>query len=48
MKEPYLMLKILIPGTHSPSNDIDAYLQQSIDELKKEVWYNGIEAYDGY
>ena len=35
MKEPYLMLSLLIPSPNSPSMDIDVYLQPLIKELKE-------------
>ncbi|KAL3834609.1 hypothetical protein ACJIZ3_009345 [Penstemon smallii] len=37
MKEPYLMLSLLIPGPRSPGKDIDVYLRPLIEELK-ELW----------
>ena len=37
MKQPYLMLSLLIPGPHAPGNDIDVYLQPLIKEFK-ELW----------
>ncbi|KAL3830913.1 hypothetical protein ACJIZ3_019715 [Penstemon smallii] len=37
MKEPYLMLPLLIPGPRSPGKDIDVYLRPLIEELK-ELW----------
>ena len=47
MKQPYLMLTLLIPGEKAPGNDIDVYLQPLIDELK-ELWENGVETYDAF
>ncbi|KAL0285199.1 UNVERIFIED_CONTAM: hypothetical protein Scaly_2825500 [Sesamum calycinum] len=47
MKDPFLLLSMLIPGPKGPGNDIDVYLQPLIDELK-ELWEVGIEAYDAY
>ena len=35
MKQPYIMMALLIPGKNSPGNDIDVYLQPLIDELKE-------------
>ena len=45
MKEPFLMMSLLIPGPHSPGKEIDVYLRPLIDELK-ELWHDGIETYD--
>nr|KYP30927.1 hypothetical protein KK1_049591 [Cajanus cajan] len=47
MKQPYLMLSLLIPGPSSPKSSIDVYLEPLIDELK-ECWENGFETYDAY
>ncbi|KAL3839280.1 hypothetical protein ACJIZ3_023871 [Penstemon smallii] len=41
MKEPYLMLTLLIPGPRSPGKDIDVYLRPLIEELK-ELWEFGV------
>ncbi|XP_042939338.1 uncharacterized protein LOC122274358 [Carya illinoinensis] len=45
MKEPYLMLTLLIPGPKGPGNDIDVYLQPLVNELK-ELWEDGVDSYD--
>ena len=45
MKEPYLMLTLLIPGPSSPSKDIDVFLRPLVDELK-ELWSEGIVEQD--
>ncbi|XP_042944528.1 uncharacterized protein LOC122278402 [Carya illinoinensis] len=45
MKEPYLMLSLLIPGPKSSRNDIDIYLQLLVNELK-ELWEDGVDSYD--
>jgi len=45
MKQPYLMLSLLIPGPSSPKSSIDVYLKPLVDELK-ELWEKGIETYD--
>ncbi|XP_020262242.1 uncharacterized protein LOC109838190 [Asparagus officinalis] len=37
MKQPYMILSLLIPGKHAPGNDIDVYLEPLIDELKQ-LW----------
>ena len=45
MKSEYSILSLLIPGSRSPGNDIDIYLQPLIDELKL-LWDFGVETYD--
>ncbi|XP_058076376.1 uncharacterized protein LOC131224956 [Magnolia sinica] len=45
MKQPNLMLSLLIPGPYGPGNDIDVYMQPLIDELK-ELWEVGADTYD--
>ncbi|XP_077251807.1 uncharacterized protein LOC143891036 [Tasmannia lanceolata] len=45
MKQPYIMLSMLIPGPSSPETDIDVYLQPLIEELK-ELWVSGLQTYD--
>jgi len=45
MKQPYLMLSLLIPGPSSPKSSIDVYLEPLIDKLK-EFWEKGFETYD--
>ncbi|XP_077248875.1 uncharacterized protein LOC143888370 [Tasmannia lanceolata] len=45
MKQPYIMLSLLIPGPSSPGNDIDVYLEPLIEELK-ELWVSGLQTYD--
>ncbi|KAF5468687.1 hypothetical protein F2P56_012824 [Juglans regia] len=45
MKDPYLILSLLIPGPKAPGNDIDVYLQPLVNELK-ELWKEGIDTYD--
>ena len=47
MKDPFLMMSMIIPGPNSLGNDIDIFLQPLIDELK-ELWEDGFETYDGY
>lgn len=44
MKNPNIILSLLISGPKAPGNDIDVYLQPLIDELQK-LWY-GIETFD--
>ena len=45
MKDPFLMLSLLIPGPKAPGNDIDVFLQPLIDELK-ELWDVGVRTFD--
>ncbi|XP_050374570.1 uncharacterized protein LOC126792127 [Argentina anserina] len=47
MKQPYLMLSLLIPGPKSPGKDIDVYLQPLVEELKS-LWDQGIPTYDAF
>lgn len=45
MKRSSFILSLLIPGSKSPSNDIDVYLQPLIEELK-ELWDVKVKTYD--
>ena len=45
MKQPYMILSLLILGPKTPGNDIDVFLELSRDELI-ELWEPGIEMYD--
>ncbi|XP_010245784.1 PREDICTED: uncharacterized protein LOC104589233 isoform X1 [Nelumbo nucifera] len=45
MKQPYIMLCLLIPGPCEPGNDIDVYLQPLIEDLT-DLWENGVLTYD--
>ncbi|XP_012829657.1 PREDICTED: uncharacterized protein LOC105950835 [Erythranthe guttata] len=45
MKEPYLMMSLLIPGPRSPGRDIDVYLRPLVDELN-ELWESGVRTRD--
>ncbi|XP_042959909.1 uncharacterized protein LOC122294953 [Carya illinoinensis] len=45
MKDPYLILSLLIPGPKASGNDIDVYLQPLVNDLK-ELWEDGIDTYD--
>lgn len=45
MKQPYMILSLLIPGPTAPGNDIDVYMAPLIDELKS-LWEVGIPTYD--
>ena len=47
MKQPNLLLSLLIPGTHSPGKEIDVYMRPLIDELN-ELWDVGTPTYDAY
>ncbi|XP_042962442.1 uncharacterized protein LOC122296707 [Carya illinoinensis] len=47
MKDPYLMMSLLIPRPKAPGNDIDVFLRPLIDELT-ELWEEGIHTYDAY
>lgn len=47
MKQPYLMLSLLIPGPKGPGKDIDVFLQPLVDELKS-LWNEGIPTYDAF
>ncbi|XP_042988618.1 uncharacterized protein LOC122316149 [Carya illinoinensis] len=47
MKDPYLMMSLLIPGPKAPRNDIDVFLRPLIDELT-DLWVEGIHTYDAY
>ena len=47
MKQPSLILTLLIPGPESPSDKIDVFLQPLIDELN-DLWVNGLETYDAH
>ncbi|KAL5844117.1 hypothetical protein ACOSQ4_010075 [Xanthoceras sorbifolium] len=45
MKQPCLMLSVLIYGPKGPGNKIDVYLQPLIEELK-DLWHEGVLTYD--
>ena len=45
MKRSSFMLSLLIPGPTSPGNDIDVYLQPTVEELK-ELWNVGVKTFD--
>ncbi|XP_042486512.1 uncharacterized protein LOC122066739 [Macadamia integrifolia] len=47
MKQPFVILTLLIPDPKQPGNNMDIYLQPLIEELK-ELWHNGVETYDVY
>ncbi|XP_068339217.1 uncharacterized protein [Pyrus communis] len=47
MKQPNLLLSLLIPGPRSPGKEIDVYMHPLIDELN-ELWEVGIPTYDAY
>ncbi|XP_028115026.1 uncharacterized protein LOC114312932 [Camellia sinensis] len=45
MKQPHMMMTLLIDGPSSPGNNIGVYLRLVVDELK-ELWENGVDTYD--
>jgi len=45
MKDPYMIMSLLIPGPKAPVNDIDVYLQPLADDLQ-ELWIEGVPTYD--
>ncbi|XP_058111729.1 uncharacterized protein LOC131255051 [Magnolia sinica] len=45
MKQPYIMMSLLMPGRHGVGNNIDVYLQPLIEELLK-LWEVGVDTYD--
>ncbi|KAB2607136.1 hypothetical protein D8674_038803 [Pyrus ussuriensis x Pyrus communis] len=47
MKQPNLLLSLLIPGPRSPGKEIDVYMRPLIDELN-ELWEVGIPTYDAF
>jgi hypothetical protein len=47
MKEPFMLMSLLIPGPHAPGRDIDVYLRPLVDELK-ELWEVGVDTFDAY
>ncbi|XP_050142219.1 uncharacterized protein LOC126618178 [Malus sylvestris] len=47
MKQPNLLLSLLIPGPRSPGKEIDVYMHPLIDKLN-ELWEVGTPTYDAY
>jgi hypothetical protein len=45
MKDPHIMLSLLIPGPTAPGNEIDVYLRPLVDDLH-ELWNEGVITYD--
>ena len=45
MKDPYMILSLLILECKAPENKIDVYLRLLVDDLKK-LWNKGIKTYD--
>ena len=45
MKQPFIILSLLIPGPKSPGNEIDVFLQPLITDLR-ELWQDGVETFD--
>jgi len=46
MKQPSIILSIIIPGEKAPGIDIDVFLQPLIKELLQ--LRNGVDAFDAY
>ena len=47
MKEPFIMMSLLILGRNSPGKDIDVYLRPLIDKLK-DLWEIRVQTFDSY
>ncbi|WMV33200.1 hypothetical protein MTR67_026585 [Solanum verrucosum] len=45
LKDPFMIMSLLIPGPQAPGKDIDVYMYPLIDELK-ELWNDGVETFD--
>ncbi|KAL7218732.1 hypothetical protein ACSBR2_011915 [Camellia fascicularis] len=45
MKDPFVMMSLLIPGRSAPGRDIDVYLQPLVEELTN-LWEHGVQTYD--
>ncbi|CAL5388172.1 unnamed protein product [Camellia sinensis] len=45
MKQPFLILAVLIDGSKGPGDKIDVYMQPLIEELK-ELWNEGVSTFD--
>lgn len=45
MKQPNFILSLIIPGSSSPRNKIDVYMQPLMKELK-ELWEVGVDTFD--
>ncbi|KAK9073298.1 hypothetical protein SSX86_007622 [Deinandra increscens subsp. villosa] len=45
MKQPNIILSLIIPGPKGPGNKIDVYMQPLIKELK-ELWEDGVNTFD--
>ena len=45
MKDPYMLLSLFILGAKAPGNEIDVYLQPSVEDLQ-ELWNEGLITYD--
>lgn len=45
MKEPFLLMTLLIPGKKSPGRDIDVYLRPLVEELKQ-LFNTGVVTFD--
>ena len=47
MKEQYMFLTVIVPGSRNPNDKLDVYLQPLISELQA-LWEIGVETYDIY
>jgi hypothetical protein len=45
MKDPFMILSLIILGRTAPGNDIDMYLWPLVDDLH-ELWNEGVTTYD--
>ncbi|XP_028072683.1 uncharacterized protein LOC114274904 [Camellia sinensis] len=45
MKDPFVMMSLLIPGRSASRRDIDVYLQPLVEELTN-LWEHGVQTYD--
>ncbi|WMV51002.1 hypothetical protein MTR67_044387 [Solanum verrucosum] len=45
LKDPFMIMSLLIPGPQAPGKDIDVYLRPLIYELK-ELWNDGVDTFD--
>ncbi|CAN4075780.1 unnamed protein product [Withania somnifera] len=45
LKDPFMMMSLLIPGSQEPGKDIDVYFRPLVDELK-ELWSEGVETFN--
>ncbi|KAK9148614.1 hypothetical protein Scep_007371 [Stephania cephalantha] len=45
MKQPFLILFVLIDGPNGPGDKIDVFMQPLIEKLK-ELWVEGVQTFD--